>query len=112
MVAHWASSSQLLALHAVGTAMLAGALAGFDTAFWYALNLRCSLVDLAFRGCSQCACAAADTCTAAELASAGCQGCSAYGSEVCKAALQTHNYYLQVWLQKEAGSIQMPRHTQ
>ena len=48
--------------------MLAAALGGFDTAFWYTLTTRCGIVQAAFFGCQQCPCAANGTCSALDLA--------------------------------------------
>lgn len=44
---------------------------------------RCSTQQVAFLGCSGCACALDSTCSAADLVGSGCAGCAAPAAEFC-----------------------------
>ncbi|PNW82908.1 hypothetical protein CHLRE_06g299100v5 [Chlamydomonas reinhardtii] len=75
--------SLLLGLHAVLALALSAALGVFHTELYMLLVDRCERTQLSFRGCSTCACAAANNCTRAALATGACVGCKAWSTEVC-----------------------------
>ncbi|KAG2449942.1 hypothetical protein HYH02_000046 [Chlamydomonas schloesseri] len=75
--------SLLLGLHAVLALALGAALGVFHTELYLLLVDRCERTQLSFRGCSLCACAAANNCTRSNLATGTCVGCKAWSTEVC-----------------------------
>lgn len=99
-----------LALHAV-LAVCGAALSGwFNTQFYFDLRDKCGLQQLSFKGCSECACAAAHTCIQADFNAGGaCGQCDAVGTDLCaevsKISILTLMGAIQVRLLCQASGI-------
>jgi hypothetical protein len=95
-LAHGAASTALTVVHLVFATLTGAALGAYCTAWWFVLQLQCSVAQGAFAGCASpaCPCAAAAACSAAELAAPGCAACEAPPAELCAAVHRQYNIYL------------------
>lgn len=85
-LAHGVGSTVLILIHLVSGALFTAAVAAYSTAWWFILELQCSIAQQSYQGCdpATCPCAATDSCSAGDLAATGaCAACKAPREEVC-----------------------------
>jgi hypothetical protein len=95
-LAHGVCSSILTLIHLVSGALFTAAVAAYSTAWWFVLELQCSIAQQSYQGCDilDCPCAATDSCSAADFAASGsCAACRAPREEICNAVHQSYTIY-------------------
>ena len=95
-LAHGVGSSILTLVHLVTGSLFSAAVAAYSTAWWFVLQLQCSISQQSYQGCDTvaCPCAATDSCSASDFAANGaCAACKAPRAEVCDPVHQTYTMY-------------------
>ena len=97
VLAHGTEVFSLTLLHLVTTTVFSAASAAYTTAWWFVLQLQCSVAQSSYSGCNpaSCPCVTTNSCTGGDLATVGCKGCLAPRLDVCHpVAAHPYNQYL------------------